>query len=75
MLLFSFSELQINKRGELIDVHNDVHVMTVGVTYSTPRLLIPDVMLLACPAMKCARRDQGSQGAGSEAADSLELTR
>lgn len=72
MLLFSFSELQINKRGELIDVHNDVHVMTVGVTYSTPRLLIPDVMLLACPAVKCARR---SQGVGSEAADSLELTR
>lgn len=72
MLLFSFSELQINKRGELIDVHNDVHMMTVGVTYSTPRLLIPDVMLLACPAVKCARR---SQGVGSEAADSLELTR
>ncbi|KAK2498847.1 hypothetical protein MC885_005024 [Smutsia gigantea] len=75
MLLFSFSQLKINKRGQVIDVHNDVHMVTVGITYSTPKLLIPDIMLLECAAVSCAGCNWGSLGGVSEAADGLELTR
>lgn len=55
-----------------------MQVVTVGTAYTSPRLTIPDVMLLARPAVSCAvgaKRDRHTQGWGLKSAKSLELTR
>ncbi|XP_063158136.1 serine/arginine repetitive matrix protein 1-like [Candoia aspera] len=41
--------LQINKRGEVIDVHNQVQMVTVAVACTSPSLLVPNILLLARP--------------------------
>ncbi|XP_070584380.1 Golgi-associated RAB2 interactor protein 6-like [Erythrolamprus reginae] len=41
--------VQINKRGEVIDVHNQIQTMTVAVACTSPSLLVPNVLLLARP--------------------------
>ncbi|XP_036596012.1 protein FAM71A-like isoform X2 [Trichosurus vulpecula] len=41
---------EISKRGELIDVHNRVRMVTVGIASTSPILPLPNVMLLARPA-------------------------
>ncbi|KAJ7313613.1 hypothetical protein JRQ81_005155 [Phrynocephalus forsythii] len=43
--------LQISKRGEVIDVHNQVETVTVGVACTSPSLLVPNVLLLARPVV------------------------
>ncbi|XP_068964354.1 Golgi-associated RAB2 interactor protein 3-like isoform X2 [Petaurus breviceps papuanus] len=42
---------EINKRGKLIDVHNQVHMVTVGIASTSPVLPLPNVMLLARPVV------------------------
>lgn len=73
-----FQHHQVNRRGEVIDVHNTVHTVTVGVAYTGQHLPAPDVMLLAQPATHCvanASDDSDTQRTDLKAAESLELTR
>lgn len=77
-LLSSAFQPQVSKRGYVVDAHNSVQMVTVGITFSSPGLPIPDVMLLARPAgghALSARRDRGTNGKRLESAKSLELTR
>ncbi|XP_034271607.1 Golgi-associated RAB2B interactor protein 3-like isoform X2 [Pantherophis guttatus] len=41
--------VQISKRGEVIDVHNQIQTVTVAVACTSPSLLVPNVLLLARP--------------------------
>ncbi|XP_004423090.1 PREDICTED: protein FAM71C-like [Ceratotherium simum simum] len=78
MRMFESDFIQISKRGEVIDVHNSVQMVTVGIAYTSPNLTIPDVMLLARPAVSCAvnaRHDRDTQGKAFKSTKSLELTR
>ncbi|XP_047587593.1 protein FAM71C-like isoform X2 [Lutra lutra] len=75
---FESDFIQVNRRGEVIDVHNTVHMVTVGVAYTGQHLPGPDVMLLAQPATHCvasAGDDSDTQKMDLKAAESLELTR
>ncbi|XP_028382220.1 protein FAM71A-like [Phyllostomus discolor] len=76
--MFESDFIQISKRGEVIDVHNSVQMVTLGIAYTSPNLVIPDVMLLARPAVGCtidAKHDLHTQGRALKSAKSLELTR
>ncbi|XP_057586046.1 Golgi-associated RAB2 interactor protein 4 [Hippopotamus amphibius kiboko] len=76
--IFESDFIQITKRGEVIDVHNRVRMVTVGIASTSPILPLPDVMLLARPATRCkehAGRSQATKGKGRKAAKTLELTR
>ncbi|XP_013927084.1 PREDICTED: protein FAM71C-like, partial [Thamnophis sirtalis] len=39
--------VQVSKRGEVIDVHNQIQTVTVAVACTSPSLLVPNVLLLA----------------------------
>ncbi|EFB15919.1 hypothetical protein PANDA_005438, partial [Ailuropoda melanoleuca] len=76
--IFESDFIQITKRGEVIDVHNRVRMVTVGIASTSPILPLPDVMLLARPAIGCeehAGRGQATKGKGCKASKALELTR
>uniref|UniRef100_A0A8D2HZZ6 Golgi associated RAB2 interactor family member 3 n=1 Tax=Urocitellus parryii TaxID=9999 RepID=A0A8D2HZZ6_UROPR len=76
--MFESDFIQISKKGEVIDVHNRVRMVTVGIASTSPILPLPDVMLLARPAKVCeehARRGQTIKGRGRKSAKTLELTR
>lgn len=76
--IFESDFIQITKRGEVIDVHNRVRMVTVGIAYTSPILPLPDVMLLARPAPGCEDfpgRGQTIKGKNRKAAKALELTR
>uniref|UniRef100_A0A8C3W6V9 Golgi associated RAB2 interactor protein-like Rab2B-binding domain-containing protein n=1 Tax=Catagonus wagneri TaxID=51154 RepID=A0A8C3W6V9_9CETA len=76
--IFESDFIQITKRGEVIDVHNRVRMVTVGIASTSPTLLLPDVMLLARPATGCeghAGRSQATKTKSRKAAKTLELTR
>ncbi|KAM8949490.1 Golgi-associated RAB2 interactor protein 4 [Lycaon pictus] len=75
--IFESDFIQITKRGEVIDVHNRVRMVTVGIASTSPILPLPDVMLLARPAAGCEERGRGqaAKGKGRKAAKALELTR
>ncbi|XP_053073899.1 Golgi-associated RAB2 interactor protein 6-like [Acinonyx jubatus] len=78
LLIFESDFIQINKRGEVIDVHNSVQMVTVGIAYTSQNLTIPDIVLLAQPAVSyavSARNDQDTHGKGFKSTKSLELTR
>lgn len=62
----------------MIDVHNSVQMVTVGIAYTSHDLTTPDIMLLAQPAVSWAvstRSDWDTQGRGLKSTKSLELTR
>ncbi|XP_077923825.1 Golgi-associated RAB2 interactor protein 6-like isoform X4 [Halichoerus grypus] len=76
--VFESDFIQINRRGEVIDVHNAVQMVTVGVAYTSRHLTMPDAMLLAQPAVSCAvraRNDQDAQRKDLRSTERLELTR
>ncbi|XP_037658520.1 protein FAM71C-like [Choloepus didactylus] len=76
--MFESDFIQVNKRGELIDVHNRVRVMTVGIASTSPCLPLPDVMLLARPAVlskEGARHGHNPPRGGHKPTKTLELTR
>ncbi|KAM6166259.1 Golgi-associated RAB2 interactor protein 4 [Erethizon dorsatum] len=76
--IFESDFIQITKRGEVIDVHNRVRMVTVGIACTSPILLIPDVMLLARPAASCDEFEglgQDTKGKNRKAKKPLELTR
>lgn len=76
--MFESDFIQISKKGEMIDVHNRVRMVTVGIASTSPILPLPDVMLLARPTKVCeehTRRIRPSKGRGRKPAKTLELTR
>ncbi|KAL2770828.1 protein FAM71A [Daubentonia madagascariensis] len=76
--IFESDFIQITKRGEVIDVHNRVRMVTVGIACTSPSLPLPDVMLLARPATGCeeyAAHGQPTKRRNRKAAKALELTR
>uniref|UniRef100_A0A8C5VHK1 Golgi associated RAB2 interactor family member 4 n=1 Tax=Microcebus murinus TaxID=30608 RepID=A0A8C5VHK1_MICMU len=76
--IFESDFIQITKRGEVIDVHNRVRMVTVGIACTSPSLPLPDVMLLARPATSCEEyggHSQPAKGRNRKAAKALELTR
>ncbi|XP_076974975.1 Golgi-associated RAB2 interactor protein 4-like [Tamandua tetradactyla] len=70
--VFESDFIQVTRRGEVIDVHNRIQIVTVGIVCTSPLLPIPDVMLLARPI---TRRGQTTQGRGRQAEKTMELTR
>lgn len=76
--MFESNFIQISKKGEMIDVHNHVQMVTVGIVSTSPVLPLPDVMLLARPTKvceDCARHALPAKGRGLKSEKTLELTR
>ncbi|XP_006864019.1 PREDICTED: protein FAM71B [Chrysochloris asiatica] len=76
--MFESDFIQISKKGEVIDVHNRVRMVTVGIASTSPILPLPDVMLLARPVKAYQEPDgygQPIKGKGRKASKTLELTR
>ncbi|XP_057563997.1 Golgi-associated RAB2 interactor protein 3 [Hippopotamus amphibius kiboko] len=76
--MFESDFIQISKKGEVIDVHNRVRMVTVGIASTSPILPLPDVMLLARPTKVCeehVRYARTTKGRGRKPAKTLELTR
>lgn len=76
--MFESDFIQISKKGEVIDVHNRVRMVTVGIASTSPILPLPDVMLLARPTKVCeehVRHTRTTKGRGRKPAKTLELTR
>ncbi|KAK2509462.1 hypothetical protein MC885_011869 [Smutsia gigantea] len=76
--MFESDFIQINKNGEMIDVHNHVRMVTVGIVSTSPVLPLPDVMLLARPTKAsedCARYTLSIKGRVRKPKKTLELTR
>ncbi|XP_019509516.1 PREDICTED: protein FAM71B [Hipposideros armiger] len=76
--MFESDFIQISKKGEVIDVHNRVQMVTVGIASTSPILPLPDVMLLARPTKVCeehARHTRPTKGRGRKPVKTLELTR
>ncbi|XP_036900905.1 protein FAM71B [Sturnira hondurensis] len=76
--MFESDFIQISKKGEMIDVHNRVRMVTVGIASTSPILPLPDVMLLARPTKVCdehARHTRPTKGRGRKPTKVLELTR
>ncbi|XP_028613414.1 protein FAM71A [Grammomys surdaster] len=77
--IFESDFIQITKRGEVIDVHNRVRMVTVGIASTSPILPLPDVMLLARPAPceEVPGRGQSNttKGKKRKPGKTLELTR
>lgn len=61
--MFESDFIQVSRRGDVIDVHNSVQMVTVGMVRTSPHLVLPDVMLLA------------SQKRGNPSTHNLELRR
>lgn len=45
--MFESDFIRVNKRGGVIDAHNSVQMVTVGITYTSPHLTMPYVQLLS----------------------------
>uniref|UniRef100_A0A8C3W3R3 Golgi associated RAB2 interactor family member 3 n=1 Tax=Catagonus wagneri TaxID=51154 RepID=A0A8C3W3R3_9CETA len=76
--MFESNFIQISKKGEVIDVHNRVRMVTVGIASTSPILPLPDVMLLARPTKVCeehVRFARPAKGRGRKPSKTLELTR
>ncbi|XP_004611593.1 Golgi-associated RAB2 interactor protein 3 [Sorex araneus] len=79
--MFESDFIQISKKGEVIDVHNRVRMVTVGIASTSPILPLPDVMLLARPAktgedhLPPRAHPRPAKGKGRKSAKTLELTR
>ncbi|XP_054423873.1 Golgi-associated RAB2 interactor protein 3 [Pteronotus mesoamericanus] len=76
--MFESDFIQISKKGEMIDVHNRVRMVTVGIASTSPILPLPDVMLLARPTKICdehAKHARPTKGRGRKPTKTLELTR
>ncbi|XP_002710383.2 Golgi-associated RAB2 interactor protein 3 [Oryctolagus cuniculus] len=76
--MFESDFIQISKKGEVIDVHNRVRMVTVCIASTSPILPLPDVMLLARPTKVCeehAKQGRFTKNKGRKPAKTLELTR
>ncbi|KAL7977451.1 hypothetical protein Chor_009400, partial [Crotalus horridus] len=43
----SFLSVQVNKEGQFINIHKHPNVVTIGILASSPKLLLPDLMIIA----------------------------
>ncbi|XP_043542428.1 uncharacterized protein LOC122547936 isoform X1 [Chiloscyllium plagiosum] len=59
--VFESDFIQITKKGQVINIHNQVSIVTIGLTSTNPDLHLPDVMLLARPSEQPATRELSSQ--------------
>ncbi|XP_058937425.1 Golgi-associated RAB2 interactor protein 6 [Kogia breviceps] len=76
--VFESDFIQVSRKGEVIDVHNQARMVTVGSVRTSPRLTLPDIMLLARPAAICDdynRYGPVTQEGGKKPTQILELTR
>ncbi|XP_012886329.1 PREDICTED: protein FAM71B [Dipodomys ordii] len=74
--MFESDFIQISKKGEVIDVHNRVRMVTVCIASTSPILPLPDVMLLARPAKVCEEHVRRNRITGRrKPSKTLELTR
>ncbi|XP_007667874.2 protein FAM71A-like [Ornithorhynchus anatinus] len=73
--MFESDFIQISKRGEVIDVHNRVRMVTVGIASTSPVLPLPNVMLLARPIAASDDPQPPSRFKHRKSAKTLELTR
>ncbi|XP_007537919.1 Golgi-associated RAB2 interactor protein 6-like [Erinaceus europaeus] len=76
--IFESDFIQISKKGKVIDVHNSVQMVTVGIAATSPNLTIPDVMLLAQPTSGYAGSNKHSEdtyGKDDKSMRTLELIR
>lgn len=78
--IFESDFIQITRYGEVIDVHNRVRMVTVGIACTSPILPLPDVMLLARPApfdelLGHGQSTNSTKGKKRKAGKTLELTR
>ncbi|XP_004694959.1 PREDICTED: protein FAM71A [Condylura cristata] len=74
--IFESDFIQVTKRGEVIDVHNRVRMVTVAVASTSPLLPMPDVMLLARPAASLEdRTGRPARAKGHKGSKAVELTR
>ncbi|XP_049631481.1 Golgi associated RAB2B interactor protein 3-like [Suncus etruscus] len=78
--MFGSDFIQISKKGEVMDVHNRVRMVTVGIVSTSPILPLPDVMLLARPAKASDEHQvqvhtRSTKGRGRKPTKALELTR
>uniref|UniRef100_UPI00398E5780 Golgi-associated RAB2 interactor protein 6-like n=1 Tax=Pristiophorus japonicus TaxID=55135 RepID=UPI00398E5780 len=48
--VFESDFIQITKKGEMVNIHHKVTIVTIGLTSTSPNLQLPDVMLLARPS-------------------------
>uniref|UniRef100_H3AK30 Golgi associated RAB2 interactor protein-like Rab2B-binding domain-containing protein n=1 Tax=Latimeria chalumnae TaxID=7897 RepID=H3AK30_LATCH len=56
--IFESDFIQVSKKGQLIDIHNHLNVVTLGILATCPTMSLPNIMLLAKPLcipniMKC----------------------
>ncbi|XP_008588217.1 PREDICTED: protein FAM71A [Galeopterus variegatus] len=76
--MFESDFMQITKKGEVIDVHNHIQMVTVAIVCTSPIFPIPDIMLLARPVARYeehAGRGKATKGRNRKVAKTLELTR
>ncbi|XP_058918965.1 Golgi-associated RAB2 interactor protein 3 [Kogia breviceps] len=76
--VFESDFIQVSKKGEVMDLHNRVQMVTVGIASTSPLLPLPDVMLLARPMKICEEHvtySQITKERGGKPVKILELTR
>ncbi|XP_029441201.1 protein FAM71E1 [Rhinatrema bivittatum] len=66
--LFESNFVQVTKRGEVVDIHNQVTLVTLGIAATSPILPLPNVMLLARPMCDTCNYETSSP-------ESLQLSR
>ncbi|XP_025069537.1 DNA-(apurinic or apyrimidinic site) lyase 2 isoform X2 [Alligator sinensis] len=71
--LFESDFIQISRRGQVVDVHNRVRMVTVGVASTSPALLVPNVLLVARPVLPSD--SPAPHACAGPAPRTLELTR
>ncbi|XP_048473572.1 uncharacterized protein LOC109915577 isoform X2 [Rhincodon typus] len=59
--VFESDFIQITKKGQVINIHHHVSIVTIGLTSTNPDLQLPDVMLLARPSEQPAAWELSSQ--------------
>ncbi|XP_005991041.2 golgin subfamily A member 6-like protein 22 [Latimeria chalumnae] len=47
--IFESDFIQVSKKGQLIDIHNHLNVVTLGILATCPTMSLPNIMLLAKP--------------------------
>ncbi|ETE73435.1 Protein FAM71B, partial [Ophiophagus hannah] len=63
----SFLSIQVNKDGQFINIHKHPNVVTIGILASSPRLLLPDLMIIAREKQETTNKNLKSRA--------LEITR
>ncbi|XP_003803847.1 protein FAM71C, partial [Otolemur garnettii] len=74
--MFESDFMQVNRRGEMIDVNKRPQMVTVAVVRTSPSLTLPDVMLLAQPStVPSASCGPATRDKRCNPTEALELTR